>query len=517
MLMQMAQPNARRALPTRTLSPGRPRQTSPRAPLDPAQAELQKRVKDLEGAIKQDQRAKVQDDKKRQKELADAKKRINKELQMAAKFVKKGEQDVSKMSNVISRIEDQAEQVKTRKTRQSDVMEEKIGSMRAKRNSTEGTLQEKVALLGEARGKLAHIQFAAKMLEHGVIIPTDGMLDSPDGASIAEAHSHEHQSTDMYHSIDGQGTLPESESRSNALEEENRLLRELLRDAELKLAQLSALTAGTSQVDTLTQTHDATSFEDARAGASIQYTSRSAGAHLVDNAVVHGVVFDSTSTSASSGAVLQGGLHRTVARQTSSIRPLGGHTVPMPHDSPVSLGRSIDRQVHEQAHHVPVQGGMPTPLVQSGQVVWSGHVGGTPVSTVVQSTYPTNSMMGGFQSMQHSRIEPVAVPTAVPQPPSPQARQAPFLGEPLATTPQPLRYPPGHFAWGNQIVAARSLSPTFSYGSMRPPVVQQVQAVPMPGGMLNTSARHMSALPFQVRAPPQGMASEPVAIHGRIS
>mmetsp|Transcript_90856 Transcript_90856/g.293348 ORF Transcript_90856/g.293348 Transcript_90856/m.293348 type:complete len:399 (-) Transcript_90856:250-1446(-) len=152
-----------------------------------------------------------------------------------SRLVDRGEMEVNKLNTVIHRVEDQAGQAKARKNKQMEMLEANVGKIEAKRCTAEEALNQKVEKVGEARGRLAHMQFAAKMLEAGVIIPTDGTEEELRQAVVAASFS----TGDAEDILDFE-SMPSAiadHSRTLELEEENRHLRELLLGAEQQLAK----------------------------------------------------------------------------------------------------------------------------------------------------------------------------------------------------------------------------------------------------------------------------------------
>eukprot|EP00438_Fugacium_kawagutii_P018483 Skav208767 [mRNA] locus=scaffold4121:52392:59776:+ [translate_table: standard] len=144
---------------------GGPRGQSPQR--DP---ELMSRVRELETAQKNEEhcreRQKKLAERKRAQEstadllevvalvaaaeLREAKKKLSRELQAAQRSLTKSEQEVGKLNGQLARTEQQAQQA-----------------------TVGGVLREKMANVGQARGRLAHVQFALSMLEkahHGGVI-----------------------------------------------------------------------------------------------------------------------------------------------------------------------------------------------------------------------------------------------------------------------------------------------------------------------------------------------------------
>mmetsp|Transcript_36145 Transcript_36145/g.103992 ORF Transcript_36145/g.103992 Transcript_36145/m.103992 type:complete len:509 (+) Transcript_36145:90-1616(+) len=153
---------------------GRRREASPQ--------EMAERIRELEAAEREAKKAQAKEQRQRQRELADAKKKIAKELQAASRLVQKGEREATRLTTKAEQVEKQAEQVKAKAARQHTIMEENIGRMQAKRSGLETTLNDKMSGIGEARGRAAHVAFAAKMLEEGVIVSVAGATDLSPGA-----------------------------------------------------------------------------------------------------------------------------------------------------------------------------------------------------------------------------------------------------------------------------------------------------------------------------------------------
>ncbi|CAK9084317.1 Pentatricopeptide repeat-containing protein, partial [Durusdinium trenchii] len=132
--------------------------------------ELMSRVKELETAQKNEERQKKLAERKRVQELREAKKKLSRELQAAQRSLTKSEQEVNKLTGQLARTEQQAQQATVKKNREGEKHEEGIGRIRQKHGKVGGVLREKMANVGQARGRLAHVQFALSMLEKGVII-----------------------------------------------------------------------------------------------------------------------------------------------------------------------------------------------------------------------------------------------------------------------------------------------------------------------------------------------------------
>eukprot|EP00928_Gymnodinium_smaydae_P070422 TRINITY_DN54260_c0_g1_i1.p1 TRINITY_DN54260_c0_g1~~TRINITY_DN54260_c0_g1_i1.p1 ORF type:complete len:614 (-),score=72.61 TRINITY_DN54260_c0_g1_i1:333-2114(-) len=152
---------------------------------DTSPQQLAQRVRELESVERESKRVQAKSERDKKKELADAKKRIQKEIQAATRVVQRGEKEASKIASMVRNVEQQAEQIKQSQTRQHAAFEKSVAKMKEKRGMLEADLLQKTSVIGEARGRLAHVTFAAKMLESGVIVPVDSV--EGDGAATQVA------------------------------------------------------------------------------------------------------------------------------------------------------------------------------------------------------------------------------------------------------------------------------------------------------------------------------------------
>lgn len=120
--------------------------------VDPAMAA---RLKDLEAARKDDERQKKLAERKRAQELREAKKKLARELQGAQRMLTRSEQEVNKLTGQLSRTEQQAAQATVKKNREGEKAEEGIGRIRQKHGKVGNVLREKMANVGQVRGRLA--------------------------------------------------------------------------------------------------------------------------------------------------------------------------------------------------------------------------------------------------------------------------------------------------------------------------------------------------------------------------
>jgi len=144
---------------------------SPRSPK--GEKELTSRVKELEDNTKAMERCHKLAERKRTQELREAKKKLSKEVQAAQRNLTRSEHEASKLAGQLTRTEQQAQQAAARKARETDRLEDGVGRIRQKHGKVGGALRDKMAAVGQARGRLAHAQLAMTMLEEkGIIIST---------------------------------------------------------------------------------------------------------------------------------------------------------------------------------------------------------------------------------------------------------------------------------------------------------------------------------------------------------
>jgi len=151
---------------------------------------LLERVTELERSMKQEDRTKKREEKQRAKDMSEARKRISKEMTTVSRLVRSTSVEVAKLEGQISRADKQKEQLSQRKIRQDNSMQMNFKKVEDKHAKLETSLLEKTEKMGEAKGRLAHVEFVAKMLELGIVIPAgEGMaaLPAPDGPKAIAA------------------------------------------------------------------------------------------------------------------------------------------------------------------------------------------------------------------------------------------------------------------------------------------------------------------------------------------
>jgi len=243
----------------------RPTSKAPKA----TEQELTSRVKELEDSTKTMERSQKLAERKRTQELREAKKKISRELQAAQRSLTRSEHEASKLAGQLTRTEHQAQQATARKVRETDRLEDGVIRIRQKNKKVGSALRDKMAAVGQARGRLAHVQMAMSLLEEkGVIVSTEALETSYREARQAEAGQDFGGQTekDLHDGDTGERDDLISKLRDgyDQLQEENVSLREHLSQADRRcsaairlLAEAQAVlekksstlqdTAGTSQ------------------------------------------------------------------------------------------------------------------------------------------------------------------------------------------------------------------------------------------------------------------------------
>lgn len=148
---------------------------------------LMDKVRQLELYKLEEEKEKKRIEGQRKKELLVAKKQLTKEIQTASKLVKKSEQAASKVAQTLSMVEHKVEQEAARRLQQLQQMEQEAAKVMSKRAELTGMLTDRMAEVGEAKGRLAHAEMAAKMLEMGVVLNT--MESLQDWGVLSETRS----------------------------------------------------------------------------------------------------------------------------------------------------------------------------------------------------------------------------------------------------------------------------------------------------------------------------------------
>lgn len=145
--------------------------------------ELESKVRDLERHRQEEEKERRRQELQRRKELVMAKRSVAREIQEATRLLRKNEMEVSKVTRTLNQIEQKEDQVMVRKTRQVKMAEDETQKVRSKHHELESSLQQKMAIVGEARGRLAHAELAAKLLDMGVVLAK--VVDGPPAAGAS--------------------------------------------------------------------------------------------------------------------------------------------------------------------------------------------------------------------------------------------------------------------------------------------------------------------------------------------
>lgn len=161
-------------------SPSRPRRNaSPRQVLAKKQQlepeQLLARVQELESFKKVEEKEKKAQELAKKKELMAAKKKLTKEIQSATKEVRKHEKEANKLSSQLKKLHTQEMEADAKKQRATGKIDEQNQRYEKKKSSTEEDLNKKIEYTGAATGKLAHLEYAQRMLEQGIVVDLDNM------------------------------------------------------------------------------------------------------------------------------------------------------------------------------------------------------------------------------------------------------------------------------------------------------------------------------------------------------
>jgi len=146
--------------------------------MSPSPSGLAKRLAELEAEKRNEEKTKRLEAKQRQKDLGVAKKKIAKEIRSAQQELRKGEQLLGRLSQQAARVDQRSEIERMKKAQQLQKLDEGMQKLQNKRNAVSEELQKKMAAVGEARGKLAHIEITASLLKLGILPPVDYSIQS---------------------------------------------------------------------------------------------------------------------------------------------------------------------------------------------------------------------------------------------------------------------------------------------------------------------------------------------------
>jgi len=137
-----------------------------------SEQQLTSRVKELEESTKAMERSQKMADRRRSQDMKEAKKKVTRELQCAQRTLTRSEHEASKLAGQLTRAEQEVLQAVARQAREAERREQGISRTRQKQGKIGSGLRDKMATVGQARGRLSHAQMAKAMLEKGVEIGT---------------------------------------------------------------------------------------------------------------------------------------------------------------------------------------------------------------------------------------------------------------------------------------------------------------------------------------------------------
>lgn len=195
--------------------------------------ELSSTLQEVEKSWQQEVRQRNEEEKKHKRELVAAKKLITREVRSASGAVRKKEMEAKRMEQRITHVDKQKEQVGQTKARQVERYDQKLGQCENRRNDFEDTLHTKMADLGEAKGRLAHVKFAEQMLAKGMIVSIDGAMNGNAVDNMMEGDRPQHsfgESTEQdvaYLAAENERLVCQNQELMQRLESAERSLQEL--------------------------------------------------------------------------------------------------------------------------------------------------------------------------------------------------------------------------------------------------------------------------------------------------
>lgn len=155
------------------------------------------RVGELEKYKKEEEKERRKEETQKKKDFAASKKKVQREIQSTTKDVRKGEKEATKLDGQVRKLEKQISDSFEKKSKTEEKFDEVIEVKATKQRELEKQLSIKMEETGKAGGRLAHLEFAQKMLEAGVIVSTDP-ADSVNGSfSMVNKSLSEKESTSV--------------------------------------------------------------------------------------------------------------------------------------------------------------------------------------------------------------------------------------------------------------------------------------------------------------------------------
>merc|ERR1719428_1672847 len=108
----------------------------------------------------------------RKKQIVQAKKKLKKEVEHTKMEVRKHDMETTKCQRAVGHVLKVEESMNSKKIKALEKFDDGLSKVANKHSSGSATLQKKMEVAGTSRGKLLHLEFAARMLETGFIVPT---------------------------------------------------------------------------------------------------------------------------------------------------------------------------------------------------------------------------------------------------------------------------------------------------------------------------------------------------------
>lgn len=152
--------------------------------------QMLERVGELEKYKKEEEKERRKEEMQKKKDLVASKKKLVREIQTTSKDMRKHEKEANKLQTQVRKIETQMNDSMEKRAKTEEKFDDVIQSKSSKQRELERLLTEKMEETGLAEGRLAHLEFAQKMLEQGVIVstdPADGVNGSYEQKAIKSA------------------------------------------------------------------------------------------------------------------------------------------------------------------------------------------------------------------------------------------------------------------------------------------------------------------------------------------
>ncbi|CAE8590527.1 unnamed protein product, partial [Polarella glacialis] len=163
-------PSFRAVTPRRPPSAAKP-VSSKRTIIDHDQ--LLEKVRQLELAKQAEEKERKKSETQRKKDLANAKSQMTKEIRSASRHLRKSEMEASKLWRNLQVTAQKVDQAGAKRAQQVLQLEMDINKVQSKRSELQATWEEKLSEVGEAKNKLANAEMTARLVDLGVVLPSD--------------------------------------------------------------------------------------------------------------------------------------------------------------------------------------------------------------------------------------------------------------------------------------------------------------------------------------------------------